>query len=125
MPKDQKKKVLIVEDDIFLSNIYSKKFSSEGYEVISAGDGKKGLNLAKQKKPDIVLLDLMLPSMDGFQVLEEIRKDEEIKDTPVILLTNINDQDGIKKGYDLGAKDYIIKTFFTPSEVVEKVRKFL
>jgi DNA-binding response OmpR family regulator len=125
MVKNQAKKVLIVEDDVFLSNIYNKKFSNEGFEVFTASDGKKAVIIIKQKKPDIILLDIMLPQMDGFEVLEEIKKDLEVKDIPVILLTNINEQDGIKKGYDLGAKDYIIKTFFTPAEVVDKVKKFL
>ncbi len=125
MAKNQVKKVLIVEDDVFLSNIYNKKFTNEGFEVYTASDGKKAVIIIKQKKPDIILLDIMLPQMDGFEVLEEIKKDPEVKDIPVILLTNINEQDGIKKGYDLGAKDYIIKTFFTPSEIVDKVKKFI
>jgi DNA-binding response OmpR family regulator len=125
MAKNKIKKVLIVEDDVFLSNIYNKKFSNEGFEVFTASDGKKAVIIIKQKKPDIILLDIMIPQMDGFEVLEEIKQDPEVKDIPVILLTNINEQDGIKKGYDLGAKDYIIKTFFTPSEVVGKVKKFL
>ena len=119
------KKILIIEDDVFLSNIYSKKFESEGYKVFFALDGKKGLNLIKQKNPNIILLDLMLPSMTGFEILEAMAKDQEIKNIPVILLTNINDQDEINRGYDFGVKDYVIKTFFTPSEVVEKVNKFV
>lgn len=123
--KEKKSKILIIEDDVFLSNIYNKKFFNNGYEVILASDGKKGLSLAKQKKPDIILLDIMLPIMNGFEVLEEIRKDDEIKDTPVIMLTNINEQDEIKRGYNLGIKDYIIKTFITPGDIAEKVKKYL
>jgi len=125
MPKIKLKKVLIVEDDVVLVNIYSKKFSNEGYDVISAADGKRGLALAKAKKPDMVLLDLMLPLMGGFEVLEKIKKDDSLKDMPVILLTNLNDCDGIKRGYNLGASDYVIKSFFTPAEVVEKVNKYI
>lgn len=125
MSKKQAKKVLIVEDDVFLSDIYNKKFSKDGFDVLTASDGKKAVIIIKQKKPDVILLDIMLPQMDGFEVLEEIKKDPEIKDIPVILLTNTNEQDGIKRGYDLGIKDYIIKTFFTPSEVVNKVRKVI
>ncbi len=117
-----KKKILIIEDDVFLSNIYNKKFSLEGFEVFLATDGEKGLELIKQKMPDIVLLDIMLPKMNGFEVLEEVNKDEELKKIPIILLTNINQQEDIKRAYDLGVEDYIIKTFFTPNEVVEKIK---
>ncbi len=125
MPRKPLKKILIVEDDVFLANIYMKKFSSEGYDIFFALDGKKGFSLIKQKKPDLVLLDIMLPEMNGFEILENMQKDEELKDIPVILLTNINQRDDIERGYSLGAKDYIIKTFFTPGEVVEKVKRFI
>lgn len=125
MSKDKKNKVLVVEDDIFLAGIYSKKFSNEGYDTMVVSDGKKALSVIKQKKPDIVLLDVMLPVMDGFEVLRNIKRDRSIKNIPIILLTNLSDQCGIKKGYDLGIKDYVIKSFFTPGEVVEKIRKYI
>ncbi len=125
MSNVKKSKVLIAEDDIFLAGIYSKKFSNEGYDVVVVPDGKKALAMIKQKKPNIILLDIMLPVMDGFEVLKRIRGDKAVGDIPVILLTNLSDQCGIKRGYDLGIKDYVIKSFFTPSEVVDKIRKYI
>ena len=117
--------VLIVEDDIFLSNIYKTKFEMEGFKVMTAGDGEAGLLVAKKKKPDIILLDILLPKMDGFVVLETLKKDEEAKSIPVILLTNLGQKDDVDKGLALGAVDYLIKAHFKPSETVAKVKKAL
>lgn len=117
--------VLIVEDDSFLANIYKTKFEMEGFKVNIAEDGEAGLNEAKKKKPDIVLLDILLPKMDGFTVLEHLKADAEVKDIPVILLTNLGQKDDVDKGLDMGAVDYLIKAHFKPSETVEKVKKVL
>jgi DNA-binding response OmpR family regulator len=117
--------VLIVEDDVFLSGIYQKKFEMEGFKVTMAGDGEAGWQAAKKKKPDIILLDILLPKLDGFAVLEKLKKDPETKDIPVILLTNLGQKDDVESGLKKGAADYLIKAHFKPSEVVEKVRKIL
>lgn len=117
--------VLIVEDDTFLSNIYKTKFEFEGFKVTTAENGEVGLAEAKKKQPDIILLDILMPKLDGFGVLEAVKKDKTISSIPVILLTNLGQKDDIQKGLELGAKDYIIKAHFKPSEVVEKVRKVL
>ncbi len=125
MVNNKKTKILLIEDDIFLSSIYSKKFESEGFEMLIALDGEKGLKLALSKKPDLILLDLLLPGIDGFEVLRTLQKNKETQRIPVILLTNLNQKEDIDNGLALGAADYIIKTHFMPSEIVEKVKKFL
>ncbi len=125
MAKKQTGKILIVEDDSFLLSMYSTKFSQEGFKILAAEDGEKGLKLAQQAKPDIVLLDIILPKMDGFEVLKNLKIQKETADIPIILLTNLSQQDDTKKGMSLGAEDYFIKAHFMPSEVVDKVKNYL
>ncbi len=122
---DRKNKVLIVEDDVFLLNMYAEKFTLENYQVFAAEEGKKGVKLALKEKPDIILLDIILPGMNGFDVLKAIKEDESTRHIPVILLTNLSQRDDINKGLELGAVDYLIKAHFMPSEVVEKVKNIL
>ncbi|KKQ41338.1 MAG: Two component transcriptional regulator, winged helix family [Candidatus Magasanikbacteria bacterium GW2011_GWA2_37_8] len=117
--------VFLVEDDAFLSDIYSKKFTMEGFKVVTADNGEKGLADIKKKMPDIVLLDILLPKLDGFAVLEKLKADPATKDIPVILLTNLGQKDDVDKGLQGGAVDYLIKAHFKPSEVVDKVKKVL
>lgn len=117
--------VLLVEDDTFLSNIYHKKFEMEGFKVSLADNGEAGYEAAQKKNPDIILLDVLLPKMDGFTVLEKLKKDAATKNIPVILLTNLGQKDDVEKGLTLGAVDYLIKAHFKPGETVEKVRKAL
>jgi len=105
--------------------MYKTKFEMEGFKVITAEDGFKGFQLAKEGKPDIILLDILLPKMDGFEVLEKVRSSKDTKDIPVILLTNLGQKEDVKKGLDRGANGYLIKAHFMPSEVVEKVKSVL
>jgi DNA-binding response OmpR family regulator len=121
----KKIKILLIEDDAFLLSMYATKFELEGFEIISADDGEKALKMAGKEKPDIILLDVLLPKMDGFEVLKELKKNEETKATPVILLTNLSQRDDVEKGLALGAVDYLIKAHFMPTEVVEKIKKIL
>lgn len=121
----EKTHVLLVEDDVFLSGIYQKKFEMEGYKVSLVDNGEKVFSEVKKKKPDIVLLDILLPKLDGFAVLSKLKSDAEIKEIPVILLTNLGQKDDVEKGLQLGAVDYLIKAHFKPSEVVDKVKKVL
>jgi len=114
--------ILLVEDDEFLSELYATKLTLEGFEVIAATDGKKGLKLALEKRPDLVLLDIILPKLDGFEVLKAIKADPTGKDIPVILLTNLSQRDEVNRGLELGAVDYLIKAHFMPSEVVKKIK---
>lgn len=117
--------VMLVEDDEFLSDIYHKKFEMEGFKISYADNGEKGLEDIKKKKPDIVLLDILLPKMDGFTVLEKLKEDDSVKNIPVILLTNLGQRDDVQKGMEKGAVDYLIKAHFKPSEVVDKIKKVL
>lgn len=117
--------VLVVEDDTFLSNIYKTKFEMEGFKVSTADNGEMGYKDTKKKKPDIVLLDILLPKMDGYAVLNSLKTDPETKDIPVIMLTNLGQKDDVEKGLEMGAADYLIKAHFKPSETVAKVRKVL
>ena len=117
--------VLLAEDDTFLANIYKTKFDMEGFKIVHADNGEKALEEARKKKPSIILLDILMPKMDGFSVLEELKKDKDLKDTPVILLTNLGQKDDVDKGLAMGANDYLIKAHFKPSEVVAKVKAIL
>jgi len=117
--------VLLVEDDEFLANIYKTKFEMEGFKVSIADNGESGLADAKKKAPDVILLDILLPKMDGFAVLEKLKGDAELKKIPVILLTNLGQKEDVDKGLKLGASDYLIKAHFMPAETVEKVKKVL
>ena len=125
--KNDKKnyKILLVEDDTFLSGMYVSKLDMEGFETILASEGKQGLKLVKEEEPDLVLLDIILPKMDGFEILKEIKKDKKTKDIPVILLTNLGQKKDVDKAFELGAVDYLIKAHFMPSEVVDKIKKTL
>lgn len=121
----EKQKILIIEDDDFLLKMYATKFSIEGFEVVGASTGLQGLKMASKEKPSIILLDLNLPEMSGFEVLENIKADNTISTTPIIILTNYSQKEDIDKCLSLGADDYLIKAHFVPSEVIAKVKKLL
>ena len=121
MPK--KKLILLVEDDEFLAELYATKLNLEDYEVALASDGEKGLKMIKELKPDLILLDIILPKMDGFEILKNIKTNKNLKKIPVILLTNLSQKDEVKKGLELGADDYLIKAHFMTSEVVKKIKQ--
>jgi len=118
-------KVLVVEDDKFLRELINRKLQSEGFETVLAIDGETGLDLAEKERPDVVLLDLILPGIDGFEVLAKIKENEKIKEIPVIILSNLGQKDDIDKGMGLGAADYLVKAHFTPSEIIEKTNQIL
>lgn len=117
--------VLLVEDDAFLANIYKTKFEMEGFKIYVSENGEDGLEDIQKKKPDIVLLDILLPKMDGFEVLKSLKENEATKNIPVVLLTNLGQKDDVQKGLELGAVDYLIKAHFKPSETVDKVKGIL
>jgi len=119
------KKILVVEDDKFLRELISQKLLQEGYDIEGAADGEKGLEAIKKEKPDLVLLDLILPGVDGFEVLASMKEDSDIAQIPVIILSNLGQKDDIEKGLKMGAVDYLIKAHFTPAEIVEKIRAVL
>lgn len=121
----QTTKILIVEDDAFLAGMYVTKLGLEHFNTDLATDGQAGLDKVKKFKPDIILLDILLPKLNGFDVLKELKKNELTKDIPVILLTNLGQKSDVLKGFELGAADYLIKAHFMPSEVVDKIKQVL
>jgi len=124
--KKVKPLILLVEDDEFLLNMYKTKIVLEKYDVIVANNGEKAYKQIVEKKPDLILLDIVLPKMTGFEVLAKIKnEDDQIRNIPVILLTNLGQREDIKRGLELGAKEYLIKAHFLPSEVMEKIKKVL
>jgi len=122
---NKKIKILLVEDDPFLLSMYATKFETENFEVIAAEDGDKGLKLAAQELPNIILLDILLPKKDGFEVLKGLKGNKITHNIPVILLTNLSQKNEIEQGLSMGAEDYLIKAHFMPAEVVEKIKKVL
>lgn len=118
-----KHKVLIVEDDNIIQSIYKKKFTLEGYDVDIAQNGKEGLEKLRSGMPDLVMLDILMPVLDGLQVLSEIRQstDSAIRNVPVIMLTNISNTSKVKQAIKLGAVGYLVKSDTTPREVVNLV----
>jgi DNA-binding response OmpR family regulator len=116
------KKILIIEDEEILSNLLEKKLKEVGYDVNVAFDGEEGLNKIKELRPDLVLLDIIMPKKGGFEVLEDMRKDDAIKSIPVIIISNSGQPVEISRALELGVKDYLIKTQFDPKEVIEKVK---
>ncbi len=123
--KKNKPKILLAEDDKFISLAYQDGFKRAGFEVIVAYDGVDALDKLKSKKPDLILLDVIMPQKNGFEVLEEIKNNPELKNIPVIILSNLGQDTDIQKGRELGAVDYLIKSNFSMNKVIEKIRKYL
>ena len=119
------KTILIVEDDKFLRELITQKLIKEGYETSEAIDGEEGIKKVKEEKPDLVLLDLILPGIDGFEVLSKKREDPALVQIPVIILSNLGQKEDVERGLKLGAIDYLIKAHFTPGEIIEKVKNAL
>ncbi|MDP2736327.1 MAG: response regulator [bacterium] len=114
-------KILIVEDEEFLSDMYKLKFEQAGYTAIIACDGLEGFELAKKEQPDLILLDLILPKLDGFKVLTKLKQDPATKKIKVIILSNLGQSDEVNKGMKTGADGYFIKANLTPSQLLEKI----
>lgn len=120
-----KKKILIIEDDAFLLELCSRKIKEMNFEILEATDGESGLEIIRKEKPDLVLLDLGLPKMDGMEVLKRVRKDPKTKQIKVLIFSNYSDRQKVKEGLGLEVSDYLIKAHFTLDEVVEKIQKLL
>jgi len=118
-------KILLVEDDPSLRDMYQEHFKIEGFNVLATADGSKAIDLAIQEKPSIILLDIMLPGIDGFEVLAEIRDHPDICDTPVLILTNYGDSISQDKGWNAGTTDFLLKVDHTPESIAEKIRDIL
>jgi two-component system alkaline phosphatase synthesis response regulator PhoP len=115
-------KILVVEDEQILAKVFQEKFEKARYEVKIASDGQSGVDLAKSFKPDIIILDLVLPKKNGFEVLEELKADDNFKSTPVIVISNLGEDEDIKRALSLGAVDYFAKAKHPINEIVDKVK---
>lgn len=119
------KYILLVEDDPFIADIYLTKFKESGFEVEVAEDGQTALAKIKTKRPDLLLLDIVLPNIDGWELLRKVKQDEKLKDIKIIILSNLEQKPEIEKGLKLGADKYLIKAHHTPSDVIAIVERTL
>jgi len=117
------KKILLVEDEQIMIDLLQKKLTEEGYQVSVAKDGSAGLKKMREVKPDLILLDIVMPRMGGFEVMEEMGKEPDLKKIPVVIISNSGQPVELERAQKLGAKDWLIKTEFDPQEVIEKVKK--
>jgi CheY-like chemotaxis protein len=120
-----KKTILVVEDEATLHEALTEFLSGEGFEVLSAMDGEEAVILATSKKPDLVLLDIILPKKDGYEVMEELKKNEKTKNIPIILLTNLESAEDIQRAFDKGATTYLVKSDYKLEEVIKKIKETL
>ncbi|MFA6253922.1 MAG: response regulator [Candidatus Paceibacterota bacterium] len=125
MDNAEAKKVLIVEDDEFLRSLNAKRLETEGFKVVVAVDGQNAIDLIPQEMPNLIFLDLLLPGIDGFEVLKRIKADEKTKAIPVIVFSNLGQKEDIEKAHNLGAADFLIKANFTLDDVVVKIKEIL
>jgi DNA-binding response OmpR family regulator len=123
--ENKKIHLLVVEDDEFLVKMYESGLIKEGFQVSTAGNGEIGLKYAEELKPDLILLDLILPKMDGFSCLEKLKENPITKRIPVIILSNLGQDSDLKRGLEMGAEDYLIKTDYTVKQVGVKAKKIL
>lgn len=125
MSNEIKKKIAVVEDDPFLSKAFLLKLSNAGFEVVSIKDGQEAFDIIKKESPNLILLDLMLPRRSGFEILADIKADEKLKNIPVLILSNLGQEEEKEKGIKMGAKEYLVKTDIKLEEVVEKINGYL
>ncbi len=121
----KKFKILLVEDEAGFRRTYSDLFHHYGHDVVEAADGEEAIRLARSEQPDLILLDLVMPKLDGFEVISRLRQDGDSKDLPIVIFSVLGEQNHIQRALDLGANDYIIKGAYTPAEVLGKVGQFL
>ncbi len=117
--------ILIVEDDMALANLYKTELEAKNYTVVHVSEGTQAVEGIRQNKPDLVLLDIMLPGRNGLEILKDVRDNEEVKDTKVIMLTNFGNEENVSTALELGALDYIMKYKITPAEMSEKIASLL
>ncbi len=115
--------ILLVEDDPFLIDIYTTKLEESGFSVEVANDGEVALRKARENKPDLVILDIVLPQIDGWEILKRIKSEPEFKNLKVIILSNLGQKEEVEKGIKLGAAKYLIKAHYTPSQVIKEIKK--
>lgn len=119
------KKILLVDDDVYIRDLYTEVLRDEQYDVSIAADGEEALNMISQGPFDLILLDVMMPKVDGIQVLTKIKSDDKTKNTPVLMLTNFGQEDLVKQAVTIGSADYLLKYNLTPGEMTAKVKNIL
>ena len=117
-------KILLVEDDKFLRTVLEKKLLVEGFEFISVTDGDEALEKIISEKPDLILLDIILPKRSGFLILEDIRKDPELSKIPILIISNLGQEEDIKKALSLGAKEYFVKAKVSLDDIIKKIKEY-
>lgn len=126
MPKDKTaKKILLIEDDPFLVDIYTTKLKEAGFKFGVAIDGNEGLKKIKKMRPDLLILDIVLPQTDGWQILKEIKNNKNLKRLKVLVFSNLGQKEEVERGLSLGATTYLIKAHYTPTEVIGEIKKIL
>lgn len=123
--KMEKKKILVVEDDMVLNKALNEFLGSEGFEVVTAIDGEEGIRKAFEEKPELVLLDIIMPKKDGYEVIKELKADERTRNTPIILLTNLGSVRDVEKALELGATTYLVKADYKLEEITQKIKSVL
>lgn len=118
-------KIVVVEDDKFLRDLMSQKLGDTPHEIYTAADGEEGMEKIREQKPDLILLDLILPGVNGFEVLEQLKQEEELSQIPVVVLSNLGQENDIEKAKRLGAEDYMVKAHFTLEEIISKIEKYV
>lgn len=121
--KNKTKKVLIIEDDKFLRELAAQKLEKEGFSVAGATNGQEGIDLLEKERPNVIILDLILPGIDGFEVLKKVRTESNFKNIPIIILSNLGQEEDIQKAKSLGATDYLIKAHFSFGEIIKKINE--
>ena len=125
MSDSKKGKILLAEDDKFISIAYRHGLEQAGFEVVLASDGQQAMEKARAEKPDLILLDIIMPVKNGFDVLQDLKADADLKEIPVIILSNLGQSTDIKRGQELGAADYLIKANHSLEDVINKVKQYL
>jgi len=123
--ENKSRAILIVEDDEMVANMYKIKLENNCWKVILAQNGQDGLESASREKPDLILLDIILPQVDGFAVLQSLKEKNDLREIPVVILTNLGTDEDVAKGRELGAAGYIIKSEHTPSQICEEIKKYI
>jgi DNA-binding response OmpR family regulator len=118
-------KVLIIEDDPLIVKIYSTRLKADGYDVVSAENGEEGIVAALRDKPDLIILDVMMPKVDGFGVLEKLRADPSFSNIPILMYSNLNNEDEMTRARSMGVTEFLVKANLSPTQMVTKIKQYL
>lgn len=124
-PAAKKLKILIIDDDAFISGMYATRLTNDGYQVVTALDGALGIAAAAKEKPDVILCDVLMPNLDGFETLKRLKEDPALKAIPVMMLTSMGQKEDVARGLEMGAADYMVKTNTLPIDASDKIKKLL